>query len=47
MLAINDLQKSFRVPGTGQSRRIVDVPAFALAAGEHVALRGEPACNYR
>ncbi len=41
MLTITALQKSFPVPGGGGSRRIIDVPHFALAAGEQVALRGE------
>lgn len=41
MLSITHLQKSFRVPGTGQSRSIVDVPSFSLPAGTQLALRGE------
>lgn len=41
MLSITDLQKSFRVPGSGENRRIVDVPIFNVEAGAQVALRGE------
>ena len=40
MLAITDLKKSFISPD-GERVHIVDVPAFALAAGEQLALRGE------
>ncbi|HVS54291.1 MAG TPA: ABC transporter ATP-binding protein [Opitutaceae bacterium] len=40
MLAVTDLKKSFVAPD-GERVEIVDVPAFALAAGEQVALRGE------
>jgi putative ABC transport system ATP-binding protein len=40
MLAISDLRKSFRSP-EGPQVEIVSVPAFSLAAGEHMALRGE------
>ena len=40
MLAVADLRKSFQSP-EGGSAEIVHVPAFALAAGEQLALRGE------
>ena len=40
MLAVTDLKKSFLAPD-GERVDIVNVPAFALAAGEQVALRGE------
>jgi len=40
LLAISALQKSFRSP-EGETKRIVDVPAFSLAAGQQLALRGE------
>jgi putative ABC transport system ATP-binding protein len=40
MLAITDLGKSFSSP-EGERVEIVRVPAFALAMGEQVALRGE------
>jgi ABC-type lipoprotein export system ATPase subunit len=40
MLAVADLKKSFVAPD-GERVDIVDVPAFAVAAGEQVALRGE------
>ena len=40
MLAVADLKKSFVSP-EGQQVEIVNVPAFAIAAGEQVALRGE------
>jgi putative ABC transport system ATP-binding protein len=40
MLAVSDLKKSFSAPD-GERIEIVNVPAFALAAGEQVALRGE------
>ena len=40
MLAVSDLKKSFTAPD-GERLLVVDVPAFALAAGEQVALRGE------
>jgi ABC-type lipoprotein export system ATPase subunit len=40
MLAIADLKKSFVSP-EGERVEIVNVPAFALATGEQVALRGE------
>ncbi len=40
MLAVADLRKSFRSP-EGERVEIVNVAAFALAAGEQVALRGE------
>jgi ABC-type lipoprotein export system ATPase subunit len=40
MLAITDLRKSFFSPEGGRPE-VVNVPAFALAAGEQLALRGE------
>ena len=40
LLSISALQKSFRTPD-GERKTIVDVPAFALAAGQQLALRGE------
>ncbi len=40
MLEVADLKKSFRSP-EGDCVEIVNVAAFALAAGEQVALRGE------
>ena len=40
LLSISALQKSFRTP-EGERKTIVDVPAFALAAGQQLALRGE------
>ena len=40
MLAISELKKSFVAPD-GERVEIVDVPAFAVAAGEQIALRGE------
>jgi len=40
MLALADLRKSFLSP-EGERVEIVNVPAFALAAGEQLALRGE------
>ncbi len=40
MLAVADLKKSFLSPEGGRVE-IVNVPAFALAAGEQLALRGE------
>ena len=40
MLAVADLRKSFQSPEGGRAE-IVHVPAFALAAGEQLALRGE------
>jgi len=40
LLAISDLRKSFRTPEGGR-KTIVEVPAFTLAAGQQVALRGE------
>ncbi len=40
MLRINDLKKSFRLPDGGVLP-ILDVPAYALAAGEQAALIGE------
>jgi ABC-type lipoprotein export system ATPase subunit len=40
LLAIQSLQKSFVLPEGGR-KMIVDVPAFSLAAGQQLALRGE------
>lgn len=40
LLAVTALQKSFRSP-EGEAKRIVDIPAFSLAAGQQLALRGE------
>jgi len=40
LLRLSGLKKSFPVPDGGR-RMIIDVPAFSLAAGEHMALRGE------
>jgi ABC-type lipoprotein export system ATPase subunit len=40
MLAVSELKKSFVAPD-GERVDIVDVAAFALAAGQQVALRGE------
>ncbi len=40
LLSISALQKSFRTP-EGERKTIVDVPAFTLAAGQQLALRGE------
>lgn len=40
MLAVADLKKSFVSPD-GERVEIVNVPAFALTAGEQLALRGE------
>jgi putative ABC transport system ATP-binding protein len=40
MLNIQGLTKSFDAPD-GSRAAIVDVPAFSLGAGEHLALRGE------
>ncbi len=40
MLAVTDLKKSFLSP-EGERTEIVNVPAFALAADEQLALRGE------
>jgi ABC-type lipoprotein export system ATPase subunit len=40
LLSISALQKSFRTP-EGERKTIVDVPAFALTAGQQLALRGE------
>ena len=40
MLAVTDLKKSFISP-EGERVAIIDVPAFALAAGAQLALRGE------
>jgi putative ABC transport system ATP-binding protein len=40
MLAVTDLKKSFLSP-EGERVEIVHVPAFAVAVGEQVALRGE------
>lgn len=40
MLEIRDLKKSYREPGGG-SVPILDIPYFAMQAGEQVVLRGE------
>ena len=40
LLQLSGLRKSFPVPDGGR-RTIIDVPAFALGHGEHLALRGE------
>jgi ABC-type lipoprotein export system ATPase subunit len=40
LLSIASLQKSFRSP-EGDRKTIVDIPAFSLAAGQQLALRGE------
>ena len=40
LLEVSGLQKSFRTP-EGERKLIVDVPAFTLAAGQQLALRGE------
>ena len=40
LLTISSLRRSFVTPDGGR-RTIVDVPAFALAAGQQLALRGE------
>jgi putative ABC transport system ATP-binding protein len=40
LLRVRGLQKSFASPEGGRAQ-VVDVPAFALDAGEQVALRGE------
>jgi ABC-type lipoprotein export system ATPase subunit len=40
MLAVTDLRKSFLSP-EGERVEIVNVPSFALAGGEQLALRGE------
>ena len=40
MLAVADLRKSYRSP-EGETAVIVDIPAWSVAAGEQVALRGE------
>jgi len=41
LLEITNLTKGYARPGGGGSHRVVDVPQFALAAGEQLALRGE------
>jgi len=40
LLHVSGLKKSFSVPDGGR-KTIIDVPDFSLAAGEHLALRGE------
>lgn len=40
MLSVNNLTKSFLSP-EGERVQIINVPSFALAAGEQLALRGE------
>jgi ABC-type lipoprotein export system ATPase subunit len=44
LLSISNLRKSFVSPD-GERRVIVDVPEFALAAGQQLALRGESGCG--
>lgn len=39
VLRLGDLKKSYRSP-EGTTELVIDVPAFAMAAGEQVALRG-------
>ena len=41
LLEITNLTKTYDRPGGGEAHRVVDVAAFALAAGEQRALRGE------
>ncbi|HKB56344.1 MAG TPA: ABC transporter ATP-binding protein [Lacunisphaera sp.] len=41
LLEITNLTKTYARPGGGEAHRVVDVAAFALAAGEQRALRGE------
>jgi ABC-type lipoprotein export system ATPase subunit len=41
LLDICDLRKSYARPGAGPAHTVVDIPAFSLAAGAHLALRGE------
>jgi putative ABC transport system ATP-binding protein len=41
LLEITNLTKTYARPGGGAAHRVVDVAAFALAAGEQRALRGE------
>lgn len=40
VLQIKNLLKSFATPD-GKSHRVIDVPSFELAAGQHIGLRGE------
>jgi len=40
LLELASLKKSFSAPDGGR-RSIIDIPAFTLGAGEHLALRGE------
>jgi ABC-type lipoprotein export system ATPase subunit len=44
MLRLTDIQKSFVDP-TGKSLRILDIPRFAVAAGEQVVLVGRSGCG--
>jgi lipoprotein-releasing system ATP-binding protein len=44
MLNITNLKKSYREP-TGENLPILDIPQFAIAAGEQVVLRGESGCG--
>jgi putative ABC transport system ATP-binding protein len=39
-LVIQNLQKSYTAPD-GERSTVIDVPTFAMAAGEHVGLRGQ------
>lgn len=39
LLQVENLERSFRAPDGGR-HRVLDVPAFSLEAGRHVALRG-------
>ena len=41
LLDICDLRKSYARPGGGPAHTVVDIPAFTLAAGAQLALRGE------
>ncbi len=41
LLDICDLRKSYARPGAGPVQTVVDIPAFSLTAGAHLALRGE------
>ena len=44
MLNISNLKKSYREP-TGELLPILDIPQFAINAGEQVVLRGESGCG--
>ncbi len=39
ILEVTDLEKTYRSPD-GEDHRVIDVPRFSMAAGEHMALRG-------